>query len=276
MTMPKVHAPDLSQLFSVAGKNVLITGGTGGIGTMFATTFLAAGARVWITGRKADALAAAREELSALGPVETLEGDLATVEGVKAIIEGFQAQADRLHVLINNAGQTWGAPLERFPERAWDAVHHVNVKAPFMLTQGLLPQLLATATDADPARIINIGSIYGEATEVQLAYSYTASKAAIHQLTRACARIGAAPYSRECHCPRAVPHQDDGFRDEARNDEGHHVAERTAESLRNGGRYRRTGFVPLLACGVLHDRQHHSARWRYPDGALSALESSRR
>ena len=188
MTMPKVHAPDLSQLFSVAGKNVLITGGTGGLGTMFATTFLAAGARVWITGRKADALAAAHEELSALGPVETLEGDLATVEGVKAIIEGFQAQAGRLHVLINNAGQTWGAPLERFPERAWDAVHHVNVKAPFMLTQGLLPQLLATATDADPARIINIGSIYGEATEVQLAYSYTASKAAIHQLTRVLAR----------------------------------------------------------------------------------------
>ena len=102
MTMPKVHAPDLSQLFSVAGKNVLITGGTGGLGTMFATTFLAAGARVWITGRKADALAAAREELSALGPVETLEGDLATVEGVKAIIEGFQAQADRLHVLITH------------------------------------------------------------------------------------------------------------------------------------------------------------------------------
>ena len=138
MPIPVSAPPDLSRLFSVAGKNVLITGGTGGLGGMLASAFLAAGARVWITGRKAQALAAAKATLAALGPVETLEGDLGNSEGVKSIIAGFQAQADQLHVLINNAGQTWGAPLERFPEQAWDSVQAVNVKAPFMLVQGLL------------------------------------------------------------------------------------------------------------------------------------------
>jgi NAD(P)-dependent dehydrogenase (short-subunit alcohol dehydrogenase family) len=186
MTTPA--PPDLNRLFAVAGKHVLITGGTGGLGSMLAATYLAAGARVWITGRKPEALAQSVAELSALGPVQGLEGDLATMEGTRAIIEAFQAQADRLHVLVNNAGQTWGAPLERFPERGWDSVMDVNVRAPFFLAQGLLPQLQATASDEDPARVINIGSIYGEATEVQYAYSYTASKAAIHQLTRVMAR----------------------------------------------------------------------------------------
>jgi len=180
--------PDLSRLFAVAGKHVLITGGTGGLGSMLAATYLAAGARVWITGRKPEALAQSVAELSTLGPVAGLEGDLATMEGTRAIIEAFQAQSDRLHVLVNNAGQTWGAPLDRFPERGWDSVMDVNVRAPFFLAQGLLPQLQAAASDEDPARIINIGSIYGQATEVQYAYSYTASKAAIHQLTRVMAR----------------------------------------------------------------------------------------
>jgi NAD(P)-dependent dehydrogenase (short-subunit alcohol dehydrogenase family) len=182
------NPPDLSTLFAVAGKHVLITGGTGGLGSMLAATYLAAGARVWITGRKPDALAQSVADLSVHGEVHGLEGDLATMEGTKAIIEGFQARADKLHVLVNNAGQTWGAPLDRFPERGWDAVVDVNVRAPFFLTQGLLPQLAAAASDADPARVINIGSVYGQATEVQFAYSYTASKAAIHQLTRVLAR----------------------------------------------------------------------------------------
>ena len=182
------QAPDLSALFSVTGKHVLITGGTGGLGSMLAATYLAAGARVWITGRKPEALARTVAELAALGEVHGLEGDLATPEGTRAIIEAFQAQTDRLHVLVNNAGQTWGAPLDRFPERGWDSVMDVNVRAPFFLVQGLLPALQAAASEADPARVINIGSIYAVTTEVSLAYSYTASKAAIHQLTRVLAR----------------------------------------------------------------------------------------
>lgn len=186
--MTAITPPDVANLFSVKGKNVLITGGTGGLGQMMAATFLAAGARVWITGRKPDALAEAKAALAALGPVETLLGDLATAEGGHEIVAAFQAQADKLHVLINNAGQTWGASLERFPDKAWEPINAVNVRAPFILTQGLLPQLVAAASDEDPARVINIGSIYGEATDVMYAYSYTASKAAIHQLTRVLAR----------------------------------------------------------------------------------------
>ncbi len=176
---------DLTTLYSVADKTVLITGGVGGIGRMLSAAFAAAGARVWITGRKADALAEAVAAMSAEGAfVRGIVADLGTVEGVACIVAELTAAEQRLDVLINNAGQTWGAPLQDFPAKAWTPVMAVNVQAPFMLVQGLLPLLEAAASDESPARIINIGSIYAATTEVMTAYSYTASKAAIHQLTR--------------------------------------------------------------------------------------------
>jgi NAD(P)-dependent dehydrogenase (short-subunit alcohol dehydrogenase family) len=176
-------AQDLvERLFSVAGKVTLITGGSSGLGLMMAEAYLRAGARVYITGRKQDQLAAARAELSAHGDVHAIQGDVARPEGIEAIIDALRNEA-RLDVLINNAGTTWGAPLEKFPAAAWDSVMAVNVKAPFMLVQALLPRLQAAASDAEPARVINIGSIYGVSTHVLTAWSYAASKSAIHQLT---------------------------------------------------------------------------------------------
>ncbi len=184
---------DLNSLYSVAGKTVLITGGVGGIGRMLSEGFAAAGARVWITGRKPDALAEAVAQLGAGGAfVRGIVADLGTAEGVAVIVAELTAAERRLDVLVNNAGQTWGAPLEEFPARAWSPVMTVNVQAPFMLAQGLLPLLEAAASDESPARIINIGSVYAETTEVMKAYSYTASKAAIHQLTRVMAHDLAA------------------------------------------------------------------------------------
>ena len=173
----------IERLFSVAGKTVLVTGGSSGIGYMLATAFAEAGARVYITGRKADRLDAARAALAAQGDVHAIQSDLGTREGVAAVVAGVAANEDKLHVLINNAGITWGAPVESFPAEAWDSVLATNVRAPFALVQGLLPRLEAAASDTDPARVVNIGSIYGISSETMTAWSYGASKAAIHHLT---------------------------------------------------------------------------------------------
>lgn len=175
---------DLENLYSVAGKTVLVTGGVSGIGRMLSGAFVAAGARVYITGRQPGALAEAVAELGAIGTVFGIHADLGSPDGVAAITEELGLRQAHLDVLINNAGQTWGAPFGEFPSKAWSPVMTVNVQVPFALAQGLLPLLEAGATEASPARIINIGSVYAETTEVMNAYSYTASKAAIHQLTR--------------------------------------------------------------------------------------------
>lgn len=179
--MGEGEPPDL---FSVRGKSVLITGGGGGIGRMLTQTYLRAGAKVTITGRKQEALEAVRREYESLGELHSITGDLSTGEGAQAVARAYAAGGLPLHVLINNAGRAWGAPLETFPASAWADVFAVNVQAPFTLAQGLLPVLKASATAADPARVINIGSIYGLITKVLNSYSYSASKAAVHQLTR--------------------------------------------------------------------------------------------
>jgi NAD(P)-dependent dehydrogenase (short-subunit alcohol dehydrogenase family) len=177
-----------SGLFSVAGKTVLITGGGGGLGRMLTKSFLAAGARVYITGRKADGLEAAKKELGHPAELKSLLADLSSPQGMRALVDAFCEQEPRLHVLINNAGRTWGAAFDKFPDSAWQNVFAVNVHAPFALAQGLLSPLEKAACAEDPARVINIGSVYAETTRVMQAYSYTASKAAIHQLTRVMAR----------------------------------------------------------------------------------------
>ncbi len=173
----------LERLFSVQGKTVLITGGSSGIGLMMAEGFVRAGARVYITGRKPEPLEDARKRLAELGDVRAIQGDVATPEGLDEVVKTISAQEPRLHVLVNNAGITWGAPVEKFPAAAFDSVMAVNVRAPFQLVQALLPQLEAAASTEDPARVINVGSIYGISGQVMKAWSYGASKAAIHHLT---------------------------------------------------------------------------------------------
>ena len=178
----------LEKLFSVAGKTVLITGSSGGIGLMLAEGFLAAGARVYINGRNEEALEAIRARLDGRGEIFAVVSDLSKPEGVEALVKAVCEREPRLHVLINNAGITWGAPLETFPAKAWTSVMNVNVQSPFALIQGLLPALRAAGSADDPARVINIGSVYATKTDVMTAYSYAASKAAIQQLTRVLAR----------------------------------------------------------------------------------------
>lgn len=114
--------------------------------------------------------------------------DLSTEAGCRAAAEEVRAAEPAVHVLVNNAGATWGAPLAEFPESAWDKVLNLNLKAPFFLVREFLPLLEAAATDDDPARVVNVGSIDGLRVPPLPTYSYSASKAAVHQLTRVLAR----------------------------------------------------------------------------------------
>ena len=170
-------------LFSVAGKVVLVTGGTRGIGYMIAEGLLRGGARVYLSSRKADACAEAERELSRFGEVTAIPADLSVVEECGRLIDRIGRDEDGLHVLVNNAGTSWGAPFDRFPAEAWDKVFALNVKAPFVLVQRARSLLESASTAEDPARVINIGSIDGLAVPDFRNYSYGASKAALHHLT---------------------------------------------------------------------------------------------
>lgn len=174
----------MTDLFSVAGKTALVTGGSRGIGYMIAEGLLNAGARVLIAARKAEELADAHRRLAELGSCTAVQADISNPDGARALARAVTAAANTLDILVNNAGATWGAPLEEFPELGWDRVMHTNVEGVFHLTVALLPLLRAAATADDPARIINIGSTDGLKPSGIDNYSYSASKAAVHMLTR--------------------------------------------------------------------------------------------
>jgi len=175
-------------LFSVAGKTVVVTGGSRGIGRMIAGGFVAAGADVVIASRKADAVQATAAELSDYGTCTGLAADLSSEEGARSFAEAVAADHPAVHVLVNNAGATWGAPLTEHDTASWDRVLNLNVQGVFHTTKFFLPLLQAASAPDDPARVINIGSIDGIHVPVLESYSYSASKAAVHQLTRHLAR----------------------------------------------------------------------------------------
>lgn len=171
-------------LFTVADKTALVTGGSRGIGMMIARAYVEAGMKVYISSRKADVCAEAEASLSKFGTCIALPADLSQLDEVDRLANELKTREPTLHVLVNNAGATWGAMVDEFPEKGWDKVMDVNVKAPFFLTQKLLPLLEAAATAGDPARVINIGSIDGLHTSPFENFSYGPSKAALHHLTR--------------------------------------------------------------------------------------------
>lgn len=176
----------LNNLFSIEGKVALVTGGSRGIGEMIAAGFLANGAKVYISSRKADVCNATAERLAKEygGECISIPGDLSGLPGIEKVAGELASRESRLDILVNNAGASWGASLEEFPESGWDKVMDTNVKGVFFLTQKLLPLLKAAGTAEDPARVINIGSVDGIKTPAFETFSYGPSKAALHHLTR--------------------------------------------------------------------------------------------
>ena len=179
----------ISDLFSVEGKVALVTGGSRGIGEMFARAYVENGAKVYIVSRKADACHALAGELSKFGACTAIPADLSKMEEVERLASEIESREQALHILVNNAGATWGAKFDAFPESAWDKVMDLNVKSVFFLTQRLQKLLEAGASDDDYARVINIGSVDGFHVSPIEAYSYAASKAAVHHLTRMMAKF---------------------------------------------------------------------------------------
>jgi NAD(P)-dependent dehydrogenase (short-subunit alcohol dehydrogenase family) len=173
----------LKDLFSLQGRVALVTGGSRGIGRMIAEGFLTQGARVYISARKAAACDQTATELSALGTCISLPADVSTVQGARALAAALAQREEHLDILVNNAGAAWGAPLAEFPESGWDKVVDLNMKAPFFLTQALLP-LLARGAQRQMAKVINIASIDGVSVNPWETYSYQASKAGLIHLTR--------------------------------------------------------------------------------------------
>jgi NAD(P)-dependent dehydrogenase (short-subunit alcohol dehydrogenase family) len=174
----------LPDLFSVAGRTALVTGGATGLGRVCAEALLSAGARVLIASRKADACEAVAKELSAIGPCEGFGGTLANEAGVAALAQEVRKRTAGLDILVNNAGVNWGAPFEAFEWKGWERVLSVNVTGLFTLTRDLMPLLLESGSADRPAAIVNISSVMGTITQSESAYSYAASKSAVNHLTR--------------------------------------------------------------------------------------------
>lgn len=179
----------MNDLFSLQGRTALVTGGSRGIGRMIAAGFLAQGAKVYISSRKAAACDDTARELSALGPCFSLPADVSTVEGARGLAAAYAAKEPSLDILVNNAGAAWGEDFDTFPESGWDKVMNLNLKSPFFLTQAL-HQLLKNAAQDRPAKVINIASIDGVSVNPQETYSYAASKAGlIHLIKRMSLRL---------------------------------------------------------------------------------------
>jgi len=176
-----IHVRDL---FSVAGKIALITGGSRGVGLMIARGLLEGGARVYISSRKKAACEEAAQALRELGECRSLPADVSTAQGCRQLAADFAKGEDRLHILVNNAGAAWGGTLAEYPESGFDKVMDTNLKSVFFLTRDLLPLLDQAATAADPARVINVGSIDGIKVAFTENFAYGPSKAAVHHMTR--------------------------------------------------------------------------------------------
>lgn len=180
----------VAKVFDAGRKVVLVTGGSSGIGRMAAEAFAAAGARVLIVSRREEACIDAADAINARGYpglVEGFGGDVSSAAGVRRIVDEVALRTSRLDVLVNNAGRSWGAAFDDFPFEAWQKVMDLNVAGLFTLTRDLVP-LLSRDPGESPGRVINIGSVMGSANLSDHAWSYAASKAAVHHLTRILAK----------------------------------------------------------------------------------------
>lgn len=178
----------MSDLFSVAGKVALVTGGTSGIGLMIARGLVQHGARVYIVGRNAKTCEAVAIDLSSQGVCQALPGDLSTVAGAEALAAALNSREGRLDILVNNAGSMYDSPIDQFTEEGWDSVADLNLKSVFFLTQKLLPALRAAARERGLAAVINIGSMGGSRVGPKENYSYQAAKAGLHHLSGSLAK----------------------------------------------------------------------------------------
>ncbi len=192
-------------LFSLAGKTALVTGGARGVGFICARALLEHGATVIITTRRECSAQDAVAELSHHGPCSSIVCDLAEADGVAGLAGELERRLDALHILVNNAGVTWGAPFADYPAGAWAKVLGLDVTAAFGLVQGTAGLLEAAARPGDPARVVNLGSVDGHAVGTFDNFAYATAKAGLHHLTRVLAvRLGERGIAVNCIAPGPI------------------------------------------------------------------------
>ncbi|KAI9750785.1 MAG: Protein O-mannosyltransferase 2 [Chaenotheca gracillima] len=177
---------EVSNLFNVKDKVVLVTGGAKGIGRMISEGFVQNGAKVYISSRDGKACDQAVDELNALGKGKAIAipANFYQEEDCKKLAAEIAKRESKLHVLVNNSGSNWGAPYDEYPETAWTRVLTLNLHRVFTITQLLTPLLEKGAQSGDPSRIINIGSVDGLRVPALETFAYSASKAGLHHLSR--------------------------------------------------------------------------------------------
>jgi len=178
----------LDQIFDIFGGTALVTGGTGDIGRAIAAFFVRRGIKTYICGRNAQRCDETAAALSQYGQCHALPADVGNLAGMRSLAAEISAREEKLDILVHNAGAAHYDGIDVFPELAWDDVFDLNLKAPFFLTQALLPLLRKAGTAERPARIINIGSAAGSQVSANEAYAYSTSKSALNYLTRKIAR----------------------------------------------------------------------------------------
>ena len=261
----------VSSLFDVEGKVYVITGSTSGIGLMMARGLVEVGATVVVTSRKADNCAAVADELSQLGSCVALPSDVSSEDGCRALRDAVGQRFDGVHALVNNAANTWGAPLAEHDTKVWNRVFDLNVAGSFHCAKFFRPLLDAASTPDDPSRIINFSSVTALAVPEDETYSYTASKAALLHLTKHLARRLAPKITVNCIVPGAFPSRmmKAAFETKSRGDGG----PRADEARRPPGRRRRGGDLPDLASLVVGHRR--APRRRRRGGQLPQLRQLR-
>jgi NAD(P)-dependent dehydrogenase (short-subunit alcohol dehydrogenase family) len=175
-------------MIELTGRVALVTGASRGIGKAIAGALARQGAHVVAAGRGDNAKSVVDEITAAGGKAEAIALDVTEPGANEAAVAGIVQRLGRIDILVNNAGTNWGAPLADYSDDAFQKVLATNVKSVFNLTRELLPLLRKAGTHEDPARVINIGSIDGLHVPVLETYAYSASKAAVHHLTRTLAR----------------------------------------------------------------------------------------
>ena len=173
----------IQKLFDLTGQTALVTGGSRGLGLQIAEALGEAGAKIMLSSRKAGDLEEAAAHLQAKG-IDTrwIAADASQPADIERVVAETMARLGRIDILINNAGATWGAPMETHSLEAWDKVMNLNVRSLFLFAQAVGK---ASMLPRKRGRIINIASIAGLAGSLEMQFiAYGTSKGAVVNFTR--------------------------------------------------------------------------------------------
>ncbi len=192
----------IQQLFDLTGKTALVTGGSRGLGLQMAQALGEAGAKIMLNSRKAEDLEHAAAQLQAQGiNARWIAADCGKEEDIRRLADETLQRMGDVHILVNNAGASWGAPAEDHPVAAWDKVMNLNIRGYFILSQHIAK---ASMIPAKGGRIINIASIAGlnGNPKGMQTIAYSTSKGAVINFTRAlAAEWGAHNINVNAICP---------------------------------------------------------------------------